>query len=177
MGFWRPQSADVDQASQNQAKCRRKTGQVQFTGRDNWTCPVFPFSSVIGLDADTMHTQKVFALAEALLRYRPDLSVTCCEYSVLDKRATALFDQPADLLVTCTDNLSSRVAVSLHAQCLLVPHLDIGTSVQRDNAGARRIFGDARLFLPNQACCFCTPALSAKNGTRSCTNWRRRRTA
>lgn len=119
------------------------------------------FDVMIGLDADTLHATKVLAVAEAVLRYRPDMRVTCCQHAVAAPAARAVFDQPTDLLVTCTDNVSSRVAVTIQAQRLLVPHLDIGTAVQRDADGTRRIFGDARLFLPpHQGCCFCTPPLS-----------------
>ncbi|MBI2478125.1 MAG: ThiF family adenylyltransferase [Planctomycetia bacterium] len=114
--------------------------------------------NMIGVDWKTIGTAKVFALAEALLRYRPDMNVTCFEQSILDTQAKAVFDQPTDLFVTCTDNLTSRVAVSLEARRLLVPHLDLGTSVQSDDAGNRQIAGDARLFV-GQGCCFCTPPL------------------
>jgi len=121
------------------------------------------YDIMIGIDADTIHTKKVFAFAEALLRYRPDMSVTCSDHSALDPEAQMVFDQPTDLVISCTDNLSSRVAVSIQAQRTLVPHLDIGTSVRRDADNNLRIFGDARLFLPRQGCCFCTPPLSAED--------------
>jgi hypothetical protein len=104
---------------------------------------------------------KTHALADVLLLQRPDLSVTCCERSILDPEAAGLFASRSDLIVTCVDNDTARTAAGLHARRQLVPHLDLAASVEFDQNGERRYFADARLLLPGQGCVFCVAPPSA----------------
>lgn len=109
---------------------------------------------------------KVDAVAELLLAQRPDLAVTCCPRSLLDPESSGVFRSRTDLIVTCVDDETARVAATIQARRLLVPHLDLATSVIRAADGSRQIVGDARLFLPGQGCAACVPPLSAEERER-----------
>jgi molybdopterin/thiamine biosynthesis adenylyltransferase len=100
---------------------------------------------------------KTHAVADMLLLQQPDMSVTCCEHSILAPEAAGLFVGRSDLIVTCVDDDTARAAAALHARRMLVPHLDLAASVQPGDGNERRIFGDARLFLPGQGCALCVP--------------------
>ena len=117
---------------------------------------------------------KTKAVADQLLAQRPDLGITCCEHSLLTTPAAAMWSVRSDLIVTCVDDDAARVISTIHARRMLVPHLDLATSVQKTDEGGRRVFGDVRLFLPGQGCAV-RAQVTTKSARRSATNWQRRR--
>lgn len=119
-----------------------------------------------GVSRIALREYKIHAVADMLLLQRPDLSVTCCEHSILEPEAAGLFSGRSDLIVTCVDDDAARVAAAVYARRMLVPHLDLAASVQPGEGDERQIFGDARLFLPGQGCALCVPPPSPEERER-----------
>ena len=90
---------------------------------------------------------KVQALSVLLHRFRPDMALTLLPSSATDDAASRLMQRRCDLLVTCVDDDTPRLAAAIIARRTLTPHLDVGTSVQRGEHGTS-ITGDVRLLLP-----------------------------
>ena len=107
---------------------------------------------------------KVEVATEALLANRGDLAI----YAVSDEcRAPSVQrmvrERRFDLLVTCVDERgdSARLLAARWAREQLIPHLDVGSLIDRDSAGARQLTGDVRLFEPGGlGCAVCCPPLS-----------------
>lgn len=113
-----------------------------------------------GIPLSRIGESKVKVLGESLMEHQRDMVITTCERSVIDPEGVKfLKNSHTDLLVSCVDNDVARVAVAQHAHRLLVPHLDLATSVLAGPNGEVRIFGDARLFLPGQGCALCVPKM------------------
>jgi len=119
-----------------------------------------------GLAVADLGRPKVTALAERLLRLRPDLSVSRFDAPLTDGRvAAALRRLPADLLVTTVDSDTPRLAASLLARETLTVHLDVGTSVTRAAPGEMLLAGDVRLLLPGSGCVWCVGGLADREAT------------
>ena len=104
-----------------------------------------------GLAASDVGSAKIEVLAERLTAFRPDILVTALKTSATDATAVQLMRQPAELLVTCCDNDTPRLAAALIARETLKPHLDVGTHVARDGQ-TWRLSGDIRFVLPGEGC-------------------------
>lgn len=104
-----------------------------------------------GLSAADGGRPKVRALADRLTAFRPDLLVTALQASATEPAAVELLLQPADLLITCCDSDTPRLAASLIARETLKVHLDVGTHIERQG-NQRRMFADIRLLLPGVGC-------------------------
>ena len=89
---------------------------------------------------------KATALAESVLRRDLGTAVTATPTSV--QSLDALFAvKPADVLISCPDNLSARFATACVAALYLKPVLDIGTGILRGRTGREMGF-DVRWLLP-----------------------------
>ena len=111
-----------------------------------------------GLTANDVGLSKAESLAVRLAAFRPDLSITYIEQPVTSRDASALLHRPCDLLVSTVDNDAARLAVSLLANEILTPHLDVGTLVRRDDSGCS-LYADIRLLLPGM-CVACVGGLA-----------------
>ena len=112
-----------------------------------------------GLVESDVGRPKAPALADRLCAFRPDMAVSFVDTPLTDPRAQALLERRADLLVTCVDNDTARLAASLAAQRLLTVHLDVGTSIQRRDDGELDMHADVRLLLPGEGCVACVGGL------------------
>jgi hypothetical protein len=110
-----------------------------------------------GVDIQFVGQPKPLAVADVLLKQRPEMAITCIQAPALDLEGAP----GCDAIVTCVDDEVARAAATIRAQRLLVPHLDIATTVQADGGGGRRVFGDARLFIPGEGCALCVPPPAA----------------
>lgn len=108
---------------------------------------------------------KSVALQERLVAFRSGCAITSIEHAathpLVSKQA-----RNADLIVTCVDNDSPRLAAALLAGRFLRPHLDVGTGVTLDDAGQRVLAGDVRLLLPQQGCMSCVGGLRNEEEAR-----------
>jgi hypothetical protein len=113
-----------------------------------------------GLTEDDIGRPKVAALAERLLAFRSDLLVSYLAKTVTDPEAMRLVRQRTDLLVTCVDSDTPRMAVSLIGKETLTAHLDIGTHVVNVQQG-KLIHADVRLLMPDRdgGCIACVGGL------------------
>jgi len=119
-----------------------------------------------GLAVADVGRPKVLALAERLLLLRPDLSMTCLAAPLTgEPMVAALRRLPADLIVTAVDSDTPRLAASLVARETLTVHLDVGTSVTRDESGEMLLAGDVRLLLPGAGCVSCVGGLADREAT------------
>lgn len=118
-----------------------------------------------GVTEQDVGRAKVEALAERLVQFRSDLFVQGLACSARDNRV-AQCARPADLLVTCVDDDTPRLAAALLANRLLKVHLDIGTGVSIDEQGQRTIAADIRLLLPGQGCVACVGGLADEEQAR-----------
>jgi hypothetical protein len=109
---------------------------------------------------------KVHAVGRLLAAFRPDLQLSCVACSAIDADVVELLRRNrSDLIVTCVDDDTARMAASLIARETLTVHLDAGTSVQADEAGGRQITGDARLLLPGEGSVACVGGLADLDAT------------
>ena len=107
---------------------------------------------------------KVEALAERLIDLNPDLTLSGHVGDLVD--VLDRVQSRPDLIVTCVDDDTPRMAASWLARERLVPHLDIGTSVQHGEAGNRPVCtGDVRLLLPFEGCVDCVGGLADREKT------------
>lgn len=144
--------------------------------------------AMLGLHLEDVGQQKAAALAKRLCAYRSDLAVSVVTQPVHAPAARSLLRHRADLLVSCVDNDSARLAVSLAAREQLTPHLDIASSIQHQADGTLAITADVRLLLPGEGCVACvggvddldrclydlaSPHPALQRGTRP--NWQQQR--
>tara|TARA_R110002111_G_scaffold260867_1_gene332908 strand:+ start:15202 stop:16449 length:1248 start_codon:yes stop_codon:yes gene_type:complete len=115
-----------------------------------------------GLTHDDVGQPKATALAKRLVAFNPDMMLRCVTEPVTD--VLSHLRSRFDLIVTCVDADAPRLAASWLSRELLIPHLDIGTSVQR-TAEAPVMSGDIRLLLPFQGCVNCVGGLSDSEET------------
>lgn len=119
-----------------------------------------------GLAVADVGRPKVFALADRLLLLRPDLRVTCLDGPLSgEPMVAALRRLPADLIVTAVDSDTPRMAASHLARETLTVHLDVGTSVTRDESGELLLAGDVRLLMPGAGCVSCVGGLADPEAT------------
>jgi hypothetical protein len=118
-----------------------------------------------GLRAADAGRKKVRALARRLVAFRTDLTVRGhCRpvMDVLDRLRHHA--ERFDLIATCVDDDTPRLAASWLSRELLAPHLDVGTSVQRQD-GRLELAGDVRLLLPFEGCVSCVGGLADREAT------------
>lgn len=109
--------------------------------------------AMTGLAARQIGQTKTTALAHRLLQFNPEMSIRC-----LASPVTEVMDRLRgryDLIVSCVDQEAARLGGSWLSRRLLVPHLDLGTSVTRTDDGVTDLNGDARLLLPFEGCVEC----------------------
>jgi hypothetical protein len=105
-------------------------------------------------EADVGKT-KVEALASRLVQFRSDLTVQGLTCSVTDPQVVDRI-RSVDLLVTCVDSDTPRLAAALLANRLLKVHLDIATGVTSTEVESQPLIaGDVRLLLPSGLGCVC----------------------
>lgn len=114
--------------------------------------------ATIGVFPSQVGQKKARAIAQSLCKNRDDLSVTCVEQKahsrdVLDAARTC------DLIISCVDNDTARLAAAKISRRLLRPHLDVGTGVTESEDGGRVIAGDVRFLLPGEGCVNCVGGL------------------
>jgi molybdopterin/thiamine biosynthesis adenylyltransferase len=108
--------------------------------------------------------KKVDAVAHQLSLFRSDLAIQGFGASAADPRVVDLVRR-FDLLATCADSDTPRLAAALLAERLLKTHLDIGTGVTGADSD-RLIAADVRLLLPGQGCVCCVGGLSDEDEAR-----------
>ncbi len=119
-----------------------------------------------GLALADVGRPKVAALAEGLLRLRPDMAVTCFDAPLTDPAVImALRRLPADLIVTAVDNDTPRLGAALLARETLTAHLDLATSVTKDESGGMQLTGDIRMLLPGAGCVACVGGFADREET------------
>jgi hypothetical protein len=101
---------------------------------------------------------KAEALQERLHAFRSDCLITSIPHSATHAAVVAKA-RGADLLVTCVDHDTPRLAAALLARRFLKVHLDVGTGVTADERGERVLAGDVRLLLPRMGCVCCVGGL------------------
>lgn len=112
------------------------------------------------LDAMPFHSPsdvgklKVECLAKKIRRHRPDIRLSLFAKSIRSADAHRFLAERSDGVFTAVDDDLPRLIVARECRRLLMPHLDISTSVQR-NRGERTISADVRLMLPGQGCLAC----------------------
>ena len=111
--------------------------------------PAIPFA--------TIGCWKVDAVAELLHQFRPDLSLSLSRASTVSNEGSEFLAHRSDLLISCVDNDTARLAISRQAMRTITVHLDMATSVQREPAPL--IHGDARLLLPGHGCVVCVGSM------------------
>lgn len=114
-----------------------------------------------GLTVDDLGQGKASALARRLMKFQPNLLVTCSEYAANSPAARLVLQHPCDLLVSTVDNDTARLCLSLLANRTLTPHLDIGTLVRQPDSstGIPGLFADVRLLVPG-SCVACVGGLA-----------------
>ncbi len=103
---------------------------------------------------------KVDILAKRLLNSQTNLALKC-----IQAPAQEVMDQlrvRPDLIVTCVDDDTPRLAASMLSRELLAPHLDIATSIQAQGDG-RSHTADIRLLLPFAGCVDCVGGLANRD--------------
>jgi hypothetical protein len=108
---------------------------------------------------------KVYAVAEELERFVCGLgcdaglrlSVTPIAEPASSLRALEAARR-ADVLISCVDNETARLAVAILARLYLKPLLDVGTAVLEES-GQRRMGADVRLVMPDE-CLLCVGGLN-----------------
>lgn len=102
---------------------------------------------------------KTESLQTSLHAFRPDCLIASLPYSATHPAAAANA-AGADLIVTCVDQDTPRLAATRLARRLLKVHLDVGTGVTQDAGGGQRVLaGDVRLLLPRMGCVCCVGGL------------------
>jgi hypothetical protein len=105
---------------------------------------------------------KTEALQRRLHAFRSDCLITSLPNSATHRCAAAKA-AAADLIVTCVDHDTARLAAARLARRFLRVHLDVGTGVTGvtgDAASGQRVLaGDVRLLLPRLGCVCCVGGL------------------
>ncbi|TWT40860.1 Sulfur carrier protein ThiS adenylyltransferase [Thalassoglobus neptunius] len=116
-----------------------------------------------GLEFNDIGKPKTAILGQQLLKQNPDLMLRCFAYPVSDilDRLKARYD----LIVTCVDDDVPRLGASWLARELLIPHIDVGSSVQRSETGETTLAGDVRMLLPHEGCIQCVGGLADREQT------------
>ncbi|MBS0202900.1 MAG: ThiF family adenylyltransferase [Planctomycetes bacterium] len=113
-----------------------------------------------GMALDDVGQFKVLALARHLVEFNPDLLVHCQPEPVTE--ILARLRGRFQLVISCVDQEAARLAVSWLSRELLIPHLDIGTSITRDDRGQTELSGDVRLLLPSDGCVECVGGIAVR---------------
>jgi len=121
--------------------------------------------AMCGVTEADVGRRKAEALAERLTQFRSDLAVHALACSAADDRVVDRV-RNADLLATCVDRDTPRLAAAMLAERFLKVHLDIGTGVTVSDAQERLIAGDVRLLLPGQGCVSCVGGLLDQEGAQ-----------
>ena len=108
---------------------------------------------------------KAEALQDRLLAFRSNCAITRIPHSVTHADVVRKA-RGADVIVSCVDHDTPRLAAALLAQRFLKVHLDVGTGVTIDQGGERLLAGDIRLLLPGQGCVCCVGGLSNEEEAR-----------
>lgn len=116
-----------------------------------------------GLTTDDIGKLKATALAERLVAFNPELSIHCFTKPITD--VLGQLQSRFDLIVSCVDRDAARVAASWLSRKKLVPHLDIGTAVQRSDSRYAELTGDIRLLLPFAGCVHCVGGIADRDAT------------
>ncbi len=118
------------------------------------------------LEAD-VGRPKAMALQERLLAFRSDCAITAIPHSVTHGQVVEQA-RNVDLIVSCVDNDTPRLAAAMLAHRFLKVHLDVGTAVMTDESAPdrRTLTGDVRLLLPQQGCVCCVGGLSREVDAR-----------
>ncbi|MCA9222631.1 MAG: ThiF family adenylyltransferase, partial [Planctomycetales bacterium] len=109
--------------------------------------------------ANQIGRPKALTIGRRLVKFLPDLAVTVLARRFGNDEDLRDIDS-AELLVTCVDQDEPRLRAARMARQLLVPHLDIATSVTATEDGRRRIFADVRLLFPGAGCVRCVGGLA-----------------
>ncbi|MCX7423640.1 MAG: ThiF family adenylyltransferase [Planctomycetia bacterium] len=121
-----------------------------------------------GLRAADVGQPKAQALAQTLLEFRPDLSISWLQSSVTDPAASEWLAAPSDLIVSCVDSDAARLRACVAAKRSLTPYLDVASTVQRDERTRElQLHGDALLLLPDRdgGCLSCVGGLTNREAT------------
>ena len=107
---------------------------------------------------------KAQQLADALVQNQSELSVNVVGHSVIASESlNVLRGRRFDTVFSFVDNDVARLAVSRVCADTKTVHLDIGTSIQREDqsvhAALRQTGIDVRLFQPGRGCVACVPAM------------------
>jgi hypothetical protein len=108
---------------------------------------------------------KADALQQRLHACRSDCRITSIPHSATHGSVVAKA-RGADLIVTCVDNDTPRLAAALLARRFLKVHLDVGTGVTFDEHSQRVLAGDVRLLLPRMGCVCCVGGLRDEDHAR-----------
>ena len=133
-------------------------GVVRWTLVDPDRLGVENLDAMPGLELADVGRYKVEALADRLLASNPEMCITCHAGPVnelLDRIRSR-----ANLIITCVDDDTPRVAGSWLSREMLAPQLEIGTSIQLSEFGSPTQQGDVRLLLPYQGCVQCAGGLA-----------------
>lgn len=127
---------------------------------DDDTLGVENLERTFGVGPDELGQPKVAVIAKHLRTLRPDMLVHALPRSATSGDATNFLAKRSDLVLTCVDAESCRLRIAELVQVTNTIHVDIGTSIQRDQAGELSMFGDIRLCLPGQGCLACIGGIS-----------------
>lgn len=112
------------------------------------------YDAMMGGSMDDIGRSKVAALADELVRFRDDIAVTGLPFTATDRRVIQRA-RIADVLITCVDHGTPVLFAAKMANRWNKVHIDIGTSVQKQDNGELEITGDVRFFQPHEACASC----------------------
>lgn len=116
--------------------------------------------------ADAQHQRpKALALQRRLRAFRPDMILHAIPTAVTSAEVTRLAPM-TDLILTCVDNDTPRLAAAFLAHRFCRPHVDIATSITHQPDQQRLISGDVRLMLPGQGCVVCVGGLPQEADAR-----------
>jgi hypothetical protein len=114
-----------------------------------------------GLTVRDIGVNKAKALAKRLHQFQPDLAISMLDKQIKDQATSVFLRQRSDVLITAVDNDTARLAAAVIARQTMTMHLDVATSIQRNENGTQSFAGDARLFLPGagEGCVACVGGL------------------
>jgi hypothetical protein len=166
------------------ARLRHQTVTVVGLGRLGWQAAFGLAGMGIGqlrlIDADVVGPENLDAMpgvvegdvgrrkievaAARLTEFQPGLVVQGVAEGMEQAGGRQLAARRCDLLVTTVDDDAARLAVSLLAAETLTPHLDLGSSLQREAEGRITRQGDCRLLMPGRGCVACVGGLADRDG-------------
>jgi hypothetical protein len=118
-----------------------------------------------GLSESDIGRRKVEALQERLHSFRSSCAISSIPHSVTHSSVIAKA-RGADLLVSCVDHDTPRLAAALLANRFFKLHVDVGTGITLDPTGERMLASDVRLLLPRMGCVCCVGGLSNEEEAR-----------